>query len=77
MLAQLKANPSTANIPVVVISADATSRQVKRLLSAGALNYLTKPLNVLEFFAVLDQTAIGSNAARSASFSEPSLTEVE
>lgn len=77
VLAELKADQATARIPVVVISADATPRQVKRLLKAGALNYLTKPLDVLEFFAVLDQTAIESNGLKSASFSEAALTEVE
>ena len=46
VLAQLKADQSTRNIPVVVISADATSPQIKRLLSSGARAYLTKPIDV-------------------------------
>ena len=55
VLAQLKADHSTRDIPVVVISADATSPQIKRLLSAGARAYLTKPLDISEFFRVVDE----------------------
>ena len=57
VLARLKASESTCNIPVVVVSADATSRQMDRLMTAGATTYLTKPLDVAQFFRVLDTTA--------------------
>ena len=76
VMSQLKADPATARIPVVVISADATPRQVKRLLNDGALNYLTKPLDVVEFFTVLDQAALRSSEAKSPP-NEPVLTEVD
>ena len=46
VLEQLKADPATAQIPVVVISADATHAQVERLRAAGAADYLTKPIDV-------------------------------
>nr|MBA2744385.1 response regulator [Chthoniobacterales bacterium] len=49
VLAHLKAGETTQNVPVVVISADATARQMKRLLAAGAHTYLTKPVDVVEF----------------------------
>ncbi|HST31532.1 MAG TPA: PAS domain S-box protein [Chthoniobacterales bacterium] len=75
VLSQLKADSSTAEIPVVVISADATAPQVKRLLKLGAVRYLTKPLDVVEFFRVLDQTAASTNGATK-SISLPELTEV-
>ncbi|HEX4630250.1 MAG TPA: PAS domain S-box protein [Chthoniobacterales bacterium] len=55
VLAQLKADHLTREIPVVVISADATPPQIKRLLSAGARAYLTKPLDIPEFFRVIDE----------------------
>ncbi len=55
VLAQLKADQLTRAIPVVIISADATSPQIKRLLSAGARAYLTKPLDIPEFFRVIDE----------------------
>ena len=55
VLAQLKADHLTREIPVVVISADATQPQIKRLLSGGARAYLTKPLDIPEFFRVIDE----------------------
>ena len=55
VLAQLKADHLTREIPVVVVSADATAPQIKRLLSAGARAYLTKPLDIAEFFRVIDE----------------------
>src|SRR6185369_10222617 len=61
VLARLKASQSTCNIPVVVVSADATGRQMDRLMTAGATSYLTKPLDVSQFFRVLDTT--GANNA--------------
>lgn len=56
VLRQLKREPATRDIPVVVISADATPRQIERLMAAGAQDYLTKPLDVNRLLAVLDQT---------------------
>ncbi|HJT81680.1 MAG TPA: PAS domain S-box protein [Chthoniobacterales bacterium] len=61
VLTRLKASKSTRDIPVVVVSADATSRQVNRLMTAGATSYLTKPLDVGEFFRVLDKTTAVSD----------------
>ena len=58
VLSQLKLSETTADIPVVVISADATPSQIKRLIKAGAVSYLTKPLDVTEFFRVLDNTIV-------------------
>ncbi len=46
VLQQLKADPETAGIPVVVVSADATPSQVDRLLAGGAIEYVTKPIDV-------------------------------
>jgi PAS domain S-box-containing protein len=54
VLARLHSDPRTVELPVVVISADATMGQMKRLLDAGARDYLTKPLDVNRFFEVLD-----------------------
>jgi signal transduction histidine kinase/CheY-like chemotaxis protein len=54
---RLQANPSTRDIPVVVISADATDRQVKRLLDAGAADYLTKPLDLRRFIELVRRYA--------------------
>jgi PAS domain S-box-containing protein len=46
VLQQLKSDPATAAIPVVVLSADATPAQVERLRAAGAADYVTKPIDV-------------------------------
>jgi CheY-like chemotaxis protein len=56
VLAQLQADNKTHHIPVVIISADATANQIKRLMAAGASAYLTKPIDVSEFFRVLERT---------------------
>jgi CheY-like chemotaxis protein len=65
VILELKASEKTRNIPVVVISADATTHQTNRLMTAGADSYLTKPLDVADFFRVLDKT-IAVNDRKSA-----------
>ncbi len=55
VLQRLQADPATARIPVVVLSADATPSQIERLLAAGARNYLTKPFDIDPFLAVVDE----------------------
>ena len=62
VLARLQADPATSDIPVVVLSADATPGQIDRLLAAGARHYLTKPLDVAELLAVLDGSLAGAKA---------------
>jgi PAS domain S-box-containing protein len=62
VLAQLKVQPETRGIPVIVISADATKAQINRLMQAGAATYLTKPLDVNQFFRVIDETSDPSGA---------------
>ena len=54
VLVQLRADPRTCEIPIVVISADATARQIARLRMAGARGYLTKPLDLDEFLSEVD-----------------------
>ena len=46
VLAELRADPRTRDIPVVIVSADATAETTERLLRAGANAYLTKPINL-------------------------------
>jgi CheY-like chemotaxis protein/anti-sigma regulatory factor (Ser/Thr protein kinase) len=63
---RLRANPLTRDIPVVVVSADATDRQVRRLLEAGADDYLTKPVDLRRFLDVVRRHAgAPAGAARS------------
>ena len=55
VLDRLKKVELTRDIPVVVISADATSPQIGRLLKAGARRYLTKPVDMDSFYETLDE----------------------
>jgi PAS domain S-box-containing protein len=55
VLRWLQADPHLREIPVVVISADATPPQMERLRAAGAWEYLTKPLDLPRFLALLDR----------------------
>ncbi|TQU00892.1 response regulator, partial [Xanthomonas perforans] len=54
LLRELQAQPALAAIPVVVISADATTATLARVGNQGVRAYLTKPLDVAEFFTVID-----------------------
>ncbi|MFL6542331.1 MAG: ATP-binding protein, partial [Chthoniobacterales bacterium] len=56
VLDRLRSDSATRDIPVIVISADATSRQIKRLLASGAQRYLTKPIDIAEFTRALNET---------------------
>ena len=55
VLQELQAQPETAKIPVIVISADATPSQIERMLTAGARNYLTKPFDIRRFLCMFDE----------------------
>ena len=57
VIARLQRDVATREIPVVVISADVTSHQIKRLMAAGARAYLTKPFDMQEFFRIVEQTS--------------------
>jgi signal transduction histidine kinase/DNA-binding NarL/FixJ family response regulator len=46
VLSALLADPDTASTPVIIVSADASPVQAKRLQAAGAVGYLTKPFDV-------------------------------
>ncbi|HEV2008705.1 MAG TPA: PAS domain S-box protein, partial [Burkholderiales bacterium] len=50
----LRADPATAHIPVVALSANAIPRDVERGLQAGFFRYLTKPIKVNEFLDTLE-----------------------
>ncbi len=55
VLAQLHRQPATAAVPVVVVTADATPAQRRHLLQHGAAAYVTKPIDVRELLALVDQ----------------------
>jgi signal transduction histidine kinase/CheY-like chemotaxis protein len=57
VLRQLKADAATADIPVVILSADATPGRLDRLVDQGASAYLTKPLVINDLLTLLDELA--------------------
>ena len=57
VLNELKAEPVTAAIPVVILSADASRGVIHRLLAGGAFAYLTKPVELAELGELLDSFA--------------------
>jgi len=61
VLARLQADPATSEVPVVVLSADATPGQIERLHAQGASDYLTKPLDVQRFLEVVDEHLFGGS----------------
>ena len=50
----LRADPTTAHIPVIALSANALSVDIKLAMDAGFFNYLTKPIRLNEFMSALD-----------------------
>ncbi|MEO6363794.1 MAG: ATP-binding protein [Caldimonas sp.] len=54
LLRHLKTDPATAAVPVIAVSADATAEQIDAALDAGAVRYLTKPVDVTELLAAVD-----------------------
>ena len=57
VLSQLKAEPATAGISVVIVSADASRSAIHRLLDGGALAYLTKPIELAQLGELLNTFA--------------------
>ena len=53
-LSILRADPATAHIPVVALSANAIPRDIEKGLAAGFFLYLTKPIKVNQFMDALD-----------------------
>ncbi|WP_156302261.1 response regulator, partial [Methylogaea oryzae] len=55
VLRRLRAMPETAGSVVLALSANAMPDDVEKGLAAGFHHYLTKPIKVAEFMAVLDR----------------------
>ena len=52
---RLREMEETQQIPVVAISANAMPRDIKKALSLGFADYITKPLSVVEFHQMLEE----------------------
>jgi signal transduction histidine kinase/CheY-like chemotaxis protein len=57
VLDRLRAEPSTADVPVVILSADARPSLIEDLLARGVRAFMTKPLDVKELLDLLDAVA--------------------
>jgi PAS domain S-box-containing protein len=51
----LRSSPATSHIPVVALSANAMPRDIKKGLELGFFRYITKPININEFMAALEE----------------------
>ncbi len=51
---ELQSHPKTRSIPVIIVSADATRKQIDKLLAAGVKRYITKPFDVKDLVNVLE-----------------------
>ena len=54
VLSRMLADPQTSGIPVAVLSADASPRVIRRLMTSGASAYMTKPLDLARLGELLD-----------------------
>ena len=59
VLGALKRDATTRDIPVVILTADATHVQKDELLAAGARAYVTKPIGVTALLELLDSCMLG------------------
>nr|WP_280680069.1 response regulator [Cryobacterium sp. CG_9.6] len=57
VLRNLTTTPDTAELPVVILTADISAITSRQLLAGGAEQCMTKPLDVEEVLALLDQTS--------------------
>jgi PAS domain S-box-containing protein len=60
VMQQLRVDERTRDIPIVIVSADATEAQRRRSLARGARAFVTKPIDVDELVAILDETLAGT-----------------
>ena len=63
VLRALRNDPATAEVPVVVVSADAMGEQIERMRALGAQAYVTKPIDIEQLRSTI-RAAIHAAAAR-------------
>jgi CheY-like chemotaxis protein len=52
---RLKADPQTANIPIIIISGKIEQADIRTGLNCGAVHYLTKPFSPIELLGIIDE----------------------
>jgi CheY-like chemotaxis protein len=60
----LRADPKTAHIPVIALSANAMPRDITKSMAFGFFRYLSKPINIGQFFEALDHALVAADAQR-------------
>ena len=63
ILKRLRATPATADLPIVIVSANALGSQINDALAAGATGYVTKPLRTQQILDLIERL-LGSGNAR-------------
>ena len=61
-LKRLRADPETRAIPVIAVTASVTPSERERVVSAGFNGYISKPIDVMTFGAMIDK-AMGKEVA--------------
>ena len=65
VLAALRADATTAGVPVVILTADATPSRLEQLLEQGASDYVTKPIDVKRLLEIVGEQLPREGGARS------------
>ncbi len=64
VLTELRSDPATRHIPVMMLSADAMAHTRSRLLALGADDYFAKPFTVTELLDALDRLLLNKRQGR-------------
>ena len=70
----LRADPETAHIPIIALSANAVPRDIALCLEAGFCSYLTKPIKVSDFMDTLDRALSAATTAPAVTVSATATT---
>jgi signal transduction histidine kinase/ActR/RegA family two-component response regulator len=62
VLRRMRAEPATAGIPVIVLSAEAAPGIIRRMQANGVVGYLTKPLDLAELGHVIESFRTGEHS---------------
>jgi two-component system cell cycle response regulator DivK len=61
-LGRLRADPDTAGIPVIAVTASVTPGERDKVVAAGFNGYVAKPIDVATFGEMIDRQIAGSEA---------------
>lgn len=55
ILKQMKSDESIKNIPVIVVSAWDSVENIDKALELGAVDYISKPINLIEIYEIVER----------------------